>query len=273
MQVYTLQVLSQLHFPSPPASTKTVLINTSQNLINYSHTVDLITFEYILCEYFNQKPENIKIFSDDKLYNSLIKKDEFILNLKGNNLRINKLEETNSEQKVFNRCSLQDILLVLKGKHPLVDFFKNDNVLIYLCGHGSKEFLKFHDKTYLFPGNLLNSIIELSKEVNKLFIILDTCHAESIFFNGDGESPLSIIDNICVYVTSLADEESYGVNLDEKLGVYKIDEFMFSLLISCKEITSNMKLTDFFNLVTEKTKESTHKFLKKVNWKINEFFL
>ncbi|KAF7701619.1 putative GPI-anchor transamidase [Cucumispora dikerogammari] len=268
MQIFTLQILTNISASLIRETTKSVLINTSQNLINYSHTVDVLTFDYILTKYFELRSKDVKIFSDDTLYYQYkIYEDDFIY----------ELTKSRKANKIFYRCTLQDILLVLKGTHPHLDFNKYDNVLIYLCGHGSKEFLKIHDKTYLLPGNISESIIMLSKIVNKLFIILDTCHAEAIMTPADKPGIFDNLKNTCIFVTSLSEEESFGVNLDEKIGVYKIDEFMNSLLHTISETGMSkireLKVVDFFNLVAEKTRESTHKFLKAVDWKMKDFFL
>lgn len=80
-------------------------------------------------------------------------------------------------------------------------------------------------------SDLMQSIEYLSKRVNKVLLILDTCQAEALFdydvfanCNQNDES-FEIFKNVKVVTTSLINQYSYSTTLCTILGVSTVDDF------------------------------------------------
>ncbi|KCZ74104.1 hypothetical protein H311_04932, partial [Anncaliia algerae PRA109] len=160
--------------------------------------------------------------------------------------------------------TLQSLLNIINlNHHKLLDCDKNSNLLIYLCGHGNQEFLKIKYREAIYTDDFSRCINNLSQRVNKILVIVDTCHAFSFV-------PKKIPSNVFYIATSKMDEPSVSSNYSNKLGVYCVDNFMFhlhKLMLNFK-----MNLVDFCKLFTKEILKSTILTKGSKNFFVGDFF-
>ena len=150
---------------------------------------------------------------------------------------------------------------------------ENDNLLIYLCGHGRDTFLKICDTYYLFRGDLMRCIAETSRRVRRLLLIIDTCEAETLVERG------SVPGNTFVVTTSLPKQSAYSAELDPKLGVCPVNLFphMLSRQIAAlrrghrRECTA--RLVDLFGGLGKGELQSSITHCKKNEFMLDDFFV
>jgi phosphatidylinositol glycan class K len=102
------------------------------------------------------------------------------------------------------------------------------NVLIYITGHGGKEFFKFQDQSELSAKDITNAIEQMhaSGRYKQLMLAVDTCQAASL--GNHITSP-----DVAFVASSDIGENSYSFANDQSIGVSLIDRFtsIFSDLI------------------------------------------
>lgn len=213
-----------------------LLINTSKYFFNYRHMANIQTFQNTLIKAGLSKSDILCIAREDPFYDIRnTNKDEVVLD---KNISI-----------AHTSCNLEDltdqyIFNLFRLRHPqLYQLTENDNILIYICGHGADEFFKVCDKYYMFTDDIITSIQHLSNRVNKAVIILDTCQASSLIKANE------IPSNVCVITTSNNKEFSYSSLFDASLGVSTVDDFAFSVFSNGLDLESNLKA--FFEKISK----------------------
>lgn len=152
------------------------------------------------------------------------------------------------------------------GNHEkLIDMDENSNIFVYFTGHGNEYFLKLHNKHFITTPCLEISLIKLSKNINKAFVIFDTCRAESLLVKE------TLPENILVLTTSNFNEDAMSniwSDVDRVCCLDDFAEFVQSHLLDGLDKTCQQ----FFDEIQNKFPlESTLKLFPTNNWKISEF--
>ncbi|EPR78114.1 GPI-anchor transamidase [Spraguea lophii 42_110] len=210
-----------------------VLINTSVGYTNYRHATNITVFDKILKN--NGFTENDIIFLTQENF-STEERSPLPYYLPFN-------IECNYKPMNF---TTNTILNILSGNHPKFININDSNLLIYICGHSSSEYMRLHNRSIISPIDIRNAIAKSSKYFSNIFIIFDTCYAE-IFFKDNLYSDLK---NVYFLATSKEKETSKAYSRDYKLGIPAIDLFpfyfynKFILNLSLEEFLSSIKPED-----------------------------
>lgn len=221
-----------------------ILLNTSKGYHNYRHIANISIFYKILIENGFQESDIKYLTCENLIYDNRNTKNGFV----------------NIEKDEYFKIPY------IKPKSTTINEFLNIiyqisayNVFIYMCGHGGESFLKFYDKECLLKNDLMMVIKRLSRNVNKIFLIIDTCHAEALID--------SVPENVTVICTSLKNEPSISSHVDN--GPNLIDNFPY---IFYKKFNLELKIKDFVDLFDFDELGSHIFFDGDENVKLKEFF-
>lgn len=121
---------------------------------------------------------------------------------------------------------------------------ERSNILLYMSGHGGDEFLKFQDSEELSAMDLADCVEQMyqKKRYNEMMIVIDTCQAESMFFQL--YSP-----NIFAIGSSKRRTNSYSHHHDKVIGVSVVDRFSYYSLeyLDQLTLTSTQTIANFFS--------------------------
>lgn len=234
----------------------TIICNTSKNFFNYRHMVDTqLLYSTFIQNGFTDR-EIVFLQQED------ISKD--IRNTNKGRIFINKTEDIPViplPETLINLHTLHNILYL---NHPkLHTLNENDNLLIYLCGHANDDFFKLVDRYFLMKDDIHRILTYLSKRLNKVLLILDTCQAEALIDRSKLE------ENICVLTTSVANESSYSTTPNHKIGVNVVDDFMLLFYQNAKNYKQSVH--SFFNK-TDFPLKSTLTANKSSRFQTEDFF-
>ncbi|KAI5168332.1 GPI-anchor transamidase subunit K [Pancytospora epiphaga] len=235
-----------------------ILINTSKNYSNYRHMSDILVLNNILRTGGFSDNDILAIFPEDQIQNQRNPWRDHILFHRGEQIKYSRLSPTS-----LNTNYILNTLLLRHEK--LVSLDENDNLLVFMCGHGKSEFIKICDMYFLFKGDLMRVIKEVCLRLSKVLLIIDTCEAESLISRED------LPKNAYVVTTSLSGENAYSIEVDEKLGVAPVDRFPYEL--QKRSLREEASLSELFGELKYKIKNSTITFSQKENFKVGEFFM
>lgn len=234
-----------------------LLINTSICYKNYRHSGNI----YML----NELLEN-RGFNENQI--TIIQGEDIISNernVKKNFLFAKQNNETNyfkSKNVCIDDSFILNILDLKSDKLKSLD--ERDNLFIYLCGHGRDNYMRICNIFFLFKDDIMKKIKNLSKRLNKVFFIIDTCQAEGLIDRNE------IPENVFVLTTSRENEKSYSVLSNDLLGVPPCDSFIF--LWKQKKECLEMSLIDFFKEFSSKELKSELTYCNKKNFNLKDFF-
>ncbi|KAG0441654.1 putative GPI-anchor transamidase [Dictyocoela muelleri] len=182
-----------------------LLLNSSIGFHNYRHNTNIVLF-YKILKNNGFKDEDIQFLTTENLIND--ERNNYIDNMRKGYVQIdndryiefeniyNKVKDNLSKNKVKDNFSKNKVKDGLSKNKVKDNFSKNKaninnflssihqlngyNAIIYLCGHGGEYFLKFQNKECLFSYDLMRAVIQASRNLNKILLIIDTCHAESM---------------------------------------------------------------------------------------------
>ena len=134
-----------------------------------------------------------------------------------------------------------------RSKRLLTD--DDSNLLLFLTGHGGKEFLKFQDASELSSHDLADALAQMheKRRFKEVFLMVDTCEAASMYEQ-------IRVPGVVAAASSLTGEKSYSHHADSDVGVAVIDRFTFYSLETLETVkresnTSMKSLFDSFNPV------------------------
>ncbi|PNX62591.1 GPI-anchor transamidase-like protein, partial [Trifolium pratense] len=116
--------------------------------------------------------------------------------------------------------NLENFLRLLTGRHQLntprskrLLTDEGSHILLYMSGHGSDVGFKFQDKEDLYSDIFADAVNEMKekKRFKELLIMVDTCHAATLFTHLSSPGVLAI-------GSSLQGESSYSHHFDYDLG-------------------------------------------------------
>ena len=96
------------------------------------------------------------------------------------------------------------------------------NVLVYMTGHGGKEFLKFQDSEEIGSWDLADAFEQMweKRRYREMLFMIDTCQANTMYSRF--YSP-----NIIATGSSEVDQSSYSHHADNDVGVAVIDRYTY----------------------------------------------
>lgn len=154
------------------------------------------------------------------------------------------------------------------GNHEkLIDMDENSNLFIYFTGHGNEYFLKLHNKHFITTPCLEKSLLKLSKNINKAFVIFDTCRAESLLVKK------TLPDNLLVLTTSDFHEDAMSNIWSDADRVCCMDDFAEYVQAHLVKGLHKTCQQFFDEIQTEFTFESTLRLFPKQEWKMSEFLI
>lgn len=195
-----------------------ILLNSSKGYYNYRHMTNLYLLKSII-----KNSIILPFFPEDpvKLYKKI-----YISNKK--TISYKKMKRIGYTSDDFIKIFYNSV------------FNKQDNVLIYMCGHGNDGIFKFFDKEWLTKEDLMRAVNFLCTKVNKVLLIIDTCQAETMVDRN--------IENLYIVTTSLKNENSYSTRSCDFIGVATVDNFMYELYNNIG-YDDKESLNDFFGKI------------------------
>ncbi|KAL6120964.1 GPI-anchor transamidase-like protein [Nucleospora cyclopteri] len=246
---------------SPAILTKNyiLLCNTSKNFFNYRHSTNIKVFNHILKNYGFTDKEIVLLQTEDPIINprNTIPK------------KIHLTEEQFIPYEYSRNCKLNlNVLLnYLYLRHPkLYQLNENDNLLVYICGHGNEDLFKIVDRYFLMKGDIERVICWLSKRLRKVMFILDTCQAEALIDRAICPK------NVCILTTSKPNVFSYSTQNSRILGVYTVCDFI-KTLYDTPFTDENMFLTEYFSPAHFKILSSELTISSSESFKLKDFFV
>ncbi|ELQ76230.1 Gpi-anchor transamidase [Trachipleistophora hominis] len=254
-------VLSVLLFLISETNTKNyaILLNASQYYKNIRHTANIHLFYRILRENGFADDEIIVFTCDDLIHDCRNSKKGHIILPDG--------EFTVPKFRGRSFTPLSFYNAVMGNNKKLIDMDETSNILIYMCGHGNRDFLKVHNKHFITSTELTNALCVLSRRgINKAFVIIDTCKAATLI------NREKLPENIVVLFTSKEDQDSISSFSSNITGQMTIDNFPYFFY---KHIENRLD-TDIIDFVEEMASnypvESNLIIWPEKRWKICEFF-
>lgn len=124
------------------------------------------------------------------------------------------------------------------------------NVLVYMTGHGGKEFLKFQDAEEIGSWDLADAFEQMweKKRYREMLFMIDTCQANTMYERF--YSP-----NIIATGSSAVDQSSYSHHADNDVGVAVIDRYTYYNLEFLEErvpdVSSRVTVGELFDSYDE----------------------
>ena len=167
-----------------------LLIATSEGYKNYRHQAD-IARSYSLLLQAKIPKENIIVFSFDDIANSSynpFKGELYSINSNQIPEEYYKNLKIDYSGRFVNKRTFKEVLLgkkYLLRSNRVFDINVNDNIFIYIDGHGGHGYLKFPYDNDFYTDEVLSFFNDFSKTelFNKMVIHVEACYAGSVFEN------------------------------------------------------------------------------------------
>ena len=224
-----LTLLSTLPIPTHQTHTSNwaVLISTSRFWFNYRHPANVLSIYRTVKRLGIPDSQIILMLPDDMACNprnafpgTVYNNADRALDLYGDNIEV---DYRGYEVTVENFIRLLTDRLgedVPRGKRLGSD--SGSNVLVYMTGHGGKEFLKFQDSEEIGSWDLANAFEQMweKRRYREMLFMIDTCQANTMYSRF--YSP-----NIIATGSSEVDQSSYSHHADNDVGVAVIDRYTY----------------------------------------------
>ncbi|EJW01248.1 hypothetical protein EDEG_00548 [Edhazardia aedis USNM 41457] len=238
-----------------------ILINTSKDYFNYRHSSNVFLFRKLLLD-SGFKEEDILIAMQDNAIQDR-------RNIYPNRYYFDKNKYDQLEEIKIDLLSTNKLLNLLRCNHEkLYALDKESNVFLYICGHGGDEFIKILDREFLHAKDLMTGLNYLAFAVKKIFLILDTCQAETLVYKN------KLPKNVFVLASSKKGEPSIAIKGNRNVGCTVIDSFPHTFYIKFKKINNmDVSIEEFTSTFTVDEVMSNIVLMKKSsNWFLGEFF-
>lgn len=234
-------------------------MNSSQYWKNMRHSANLHIFYNILKENGFSDSDMVVYTADDFSFDERIYKNGYFYS------DSYKKAQTRFPAGYFTPEMVYETIM---GNHEkLIEMDENSNYLIYLSGHGNENFLKLHNKHFILSTCLSTALQKLSKNVKKVFIIFDTCRAESLLKTDQ------LPKNVIVLCTSKYDQDSFANTHRNDNGLCSIDDFAKFMEPHTKNGLYK-SISTFFDEFKEMYEyESDLVLYPKTDWQMAEFFV
>ncbi|MCJ1356985.1 MAG: glycosylphosphatidylinositol anchor biosynthesis [Icmadophila ericetorum] len=204
-----------------------VLVSTSRFWFNYRHLANVLSIYRTVKRLGIPDSQIILMLPDDMACNprnafpgTVYNNADRALDLYGSNIEV---DYRGYEVTVENFIRLLTDRLgedVPRGKRLGSD--AGSNVLVYMTGHGGKEFLKFQDSEEIGSWDLADAFEQMweKRRYKEMLFMIDTCQANTMFERF--YSP-----NIIATGSSAVDQSSYSHHADNDVGVAVIDRYTY----------------------------------------------
>ncbi|KAI4293284.1 GPI-anchor transamidase subunit K [Pancytospora philotis] len=233
-----------------------ILVNGSKNYSNYRHAGDIQILYAMLRSNGFAESDVVMLFNEDQIQNARNPHPGRI-EFHGGTVPYYRAKPTAFDQS--------DLISILKLRHPKLKCLdENDNLLIFLCGHGRDKFLKICDTWFIFKDDIGDILNELAARLNKVLLILDTCEASSLI---DFDA---VPANVYVLCSSGAAQPAYTLSVDRTLGVNPANELAFGLYRMNAPL--DMSLDELLGVIDQMNMTSTLVYTSRPAYKFRDFF-
>ncbi|MCJ1390414.1 glycosylphosphatidylinositol anchor biosynthesis [Xylographa bjoerkii] len=229
LSLLPISLLSLLALPtlSTHTSNWAVLISTSRFWFNYRHLANVLSLYRTVKRLGIPDSQILLLLPDDMACNprnafagSVYNNAARAIDLYGSNIEV---DYRGYEVTVENFIRLLTDRLgddVPRGKRLGSD--AGSNVLVYMTGHGGKEFLKFQDSEEIGAWDLADAFEQMweKRRYHEMLFMIDTCQANTMYTKF--YSP-----NIIATGSSALDQSSYSHHADNDVGVAVIDRYTY----------------------------------------------
>jgi glycosylphosphatidylinositol transamidase (GPIT) subunit GPI8 len=204
-----------------------VLVSTSRFWFNYRHLANVLSLYRTVKRLGIPDSQIILMLPDDMACNprnafpgTVYNNADRAIDLYGDNIEV---DYRGYEVTVENFIRLLTDRVgedMPRSKRLLTD--DRSNILVYMTGHGGKEFLKFQDAEEISAFDLADAFAQMweKKRYHEMLYMIDTCQANTMYTKF--YSP-----NIIATGSSALDESSYSHHADNDVGVAVIDRYTY----------------------------------------------
>jgi GPI-anchor transamidase subunit K len=220
-------LLVTFHVSAEHTSNWAVLVSTSRFWFNYRHLANVLSLYRTVKRLGIPDSQIILMLPDDMACNprnafpgTVYNNADRALDLYGDNIEV---DYRGYEVTVENFIRLLTDRVgedMPRSKRLLTD--DRSNILVYMTGHGGKEFLKFQDAEEISAFDLADAFAQMweKKRYHEMLFMIDTCQANTMYTKF--YSP-----NIIATGSSALDESSYSHHADNDVGVAVIDRYTY----------------------------------------------
>lgn len=214
-----------------------IVIGASDTWTNYRHQADALAFYQMLKSSGYDDDHIILILEDNIASNPMnMHPGEVRVTPGGENL----YHDVRVDYHLSN-IAVSDFSDIMTGKKSerlkeVINPTANDNIIIFWCGHGSRNTLMWGFRTYVYGDDMKRLITSLHEEnrYRKLMFVLDACYSGTI-----GEACAGI-PGVLVFTAAHSNETSKADVFDKELNVWLSNGFTRTFR---DEVTANPGIT------------------------------
>lgn len=214
-----------------------VVVGASDTWVNYRHQADALAF-YQMLKSHGYDDDHIILIMEDNIANH------------PNNAHPGEIRVTTDGENLYHDVkvdyhlsdiSVSDFYDIMSGKRS--DRLKeviapgvNDNVMMFWCGHGSRNTLMWGSEAYVHGDDMKSLVSRLNAEsrYRKLMFVLDACYSGTIGEACEG------IPGVLVFTAAHSNESSKADVFDRDLNVWLSNGFTRTFR---DEVTANPDIT------------------------------
>lgn len=214
-----------------------VVVGASDTWINYRHQADALAFYQMLkCSGYDD--DHIILIMEDNIANNPMNAHpgEVRVTMGGENL----YHDIRVDYHLSD-ISVSDFHDIMSGKksdklREVIAPTANDNVIMFWCGHGSRNTLMWGSKAYVHGDDMKSLVSRLNAEnrYRKLMFVLDACYSGTIGEACEG------IPGVLVFTAAHSNESSKADVFDRDLNVWLSNGFTRTFR---DEVTANPDIT------------------------------
>ena len=240
---------------APHTSNWAVLVSTSRFWFNYRHLANVLSLYRTVKRLGIPDSQILLLLPDDMACNprnafpgTVYNNADRALDLYGDNIEVDYRGYDVTVENFIRLLTDRFSDDVPRGKRLGSD--AGSNVLVYMTGHGGKEFLKFQDAEEIGSWDLADAFAQMweKRRYRELLFMIDTCQANTMYERF--YSP-----NIIATGSSAIDQSSYSHHADSDVGVAVIDRWTYYILEFLEnqvgDQTSKLTLGDLFDSYDE----------------------
>ncbi|KAI4151040.1 MAG: hypothetical protein LQ340_003731 [Diploschistes diacapsis] len=255
LPLLTVLAISSANAQQPHTSNWAVLVSTSRFWFNYRHLANVLSLYRTVKRLGIPDSQILLLLPDDMACNprnafpgTVYNNAARALDLYGDNIEVDYRGYDVTVENFIRLLTDRWPEDVPRGKRLGSD--AGSNVLVYMTGHGGKEFLKFQDSEEIGSWDLADAFAQMwaKQRYRELLFMIDTCQANTMYERF--YSP-----NIIATGSSAVDQSSYSHHADNDVGVAVIDRWTYYILefleTQVKDQQSKLTLGDLFDSYDE----------------------
>lgn len=229
---------NQKDFTYPALNDKyAVVVGASDTWVNYRHQADALAF-YQMLKSHGYDDDHIILIMEDNIasHPNNAHPGEVRVTTDGENL----YHDVNVDYHLSD-ISVSDFYDIMSGKRSdrlkeVIAPGANDNVMMFWCGHGSRNTLMWGSEAYVHGDDMKSLVSRLNAEsrYRKLMFVLDACYSGTIGEACEG------IPGVLVFTAAHSNESSKADVFDRDLNVWLSNGFTRTFR---DEVTANPDIT------------------------------